>query len=1136
MNIPWVGYYHCEGERIFREFNEYRIWYENRSDSVIYQSSDKIGIFFPRTLFIKKNMDLIDLLIGELENRKIFPVPVFAQKKEYGGPDCPDSEAGLELLKGVDLIINCESSYLLQAPIGQEAGATILEELDVPIIQTVYSSSRTEEEWKKSPQGIHPSGQVYWVAQPEFNGTIEPIIVSARDEKSQDPYGLRKPIPERAGFLLDRACSWLKLRRLPVEKRIVTFLLHKNPCAGVEASVAGGAGLDTLESVARIMQQMQKKGYAIANCPESGKELIDIIMDRKAICEFRWTTVDEIVKKGGAIDLIDVDKYNQWLSELPQAAREKMISGWGEPPGEGMVYDGKIVVTGVNFCNVNVLVEPKRGCYGARCDGKVCRILHDPTIPPTHQCLATYKWVQENSDVIISVGTHGYIEFLPGKGVGLSNECFPEIIVGDKPHLYIYTVKNNSEGILAKRRAYATLVDHMVPIMQPSGLYDELEEMEDLLRQYAHAKNLDEENRQEVIFGQIRVLAEKTNLIEQDKEVAQDALVENLHGKLSLFRETQIKDGLHILGQAPDEDQMANMLVSIMRFDGDRPSIRRLILELMGYEYEEVIENKDRIIDNVSYGELLDKSTRLALDLVKRGLKDKRRLKEDILEIVKVKKPDRIEELVELIAWAKDFLAPKLKMTAREIPQLLRGMDKKYIEPGASGLLTRGKIDVLPTGRNFYSVDTRTIPTRAAWEVGVKMADNLLHKYLHQKVNYPENVGMVLWAIDAYRADGEQIAQILYLMGAKPVWTESGIVKGTEPIPLKELKRPRIDVTIRTSGIFRDTLPHLIELIDETIIKIASLNEREEYNYIKKHVNKYREKERSKGEGAFDKEKVDRQATYRLFSARPGAYGGGGVSLMIAASAWETINDLGEQYIEKGGYAYGNGIWGEISHKEYADRLSTVDATFHKLASDESDPLDCCCFYDFHGGMYAAVKTVSGNEPKVYWGDTSDPQHPDTRDMKDEMERITRTKLLNPKWIQGMKRHGYKGASDIAKRVGRVYGWDASAEVVADWIFDDITRTFVINEENRKFFEENNPWALEEMARRLLEAEKRGVWKADPEVLKELQEHYLEIEGWMEEKMGDVEGDFQGGSIDVITNKDVKEWSKKKFSFMEEFK
>ncbi len=1127
MNLPWIGYYHYEDEKIFPEINEYHKWYKQRTGAPDYQSSDKVGIFFPRSLLVKKDTDLINLLIRNLEKRGIFPVPVFAQKKDYGGEGCPDAETGISLLKGVDLVINCESSFLLPIPIGEEAGSTILEELDVPIIQSVYSSSWTEEEWRKSPQGLHPSNQIYWVAQPEFNGTIEPVIISARDEKSEDAYGLRKPIPERVDFLIDRVCAWLKLGKLSPADRRVTFLLHKNPCAGVEASVAGGSGLDTLESVARVMHEMQDKGYMIKNCPENGKELIDIIMDRKAICEFRWTTVDEIVKKGGAIELIDLVKYNQWFNEFPQAAREKVIDGWGEPPGEGMIYNGKIVVTGVNFGNINVLVEPKRGCYGARCDGQVCRILHDPDIAPTHQCLATYKWAQENSDVIISVGTHGYIEFLPGKGVGLSNECFSEIIVGDKPHLYIYTVKNNSEGILAKRRAYATLVDHMVPIMQPSGLYDELEEMEELLRQYFHAKNLNEENRKEVILDKIRDLAQKTNLIDKEKELTTDLLIEQIHGKLNLFRETQIKDGMHILSQTPDEDQTANMLVSIMRFDGERPSIRRLILELMGYRYEEVIGDKGKIIGEITHGELLDRSTKLAFELVKQGLKDITGLRQNILEALEaleIKNKDKIDALVELITWAKETLAPKLEMTSREIPQLLRGIDKKYIEPGASGLLTRGKIDVLPTGRNFYSVDTRAIPTRAAWEVGVRMANNLLHKYLHQEANYPENVGMVLWAIDTYRADGEQIAQILYLMGARPVWTESGIVTGTEPIALKELKRPRIDVTIRTSGIFRDTLPHLIALIDETIIKIASLNEREEYNYIKKHVNEYKKKEISKtaisyDEKKHDEKKVDREATYRIFSAQPGAYGGGGVSLMIAASAWETINDLGEQYIEKGGYAYGKGIWGKVSHKQYADRLSTVDATFHKLASDESDPLDCCCFYDFHGGMYAAVKTVSGHEPKVYWGDTSNPQQPETRDMKDEMERIARTKLLNPKWIEGMKRHGYKGASEISKRVGRVYGWDASAEVVADWIFDDIVKTFVMNDENRKFFEENNPWAMEEMARRLLEAEKRGVWKADSDVLAELQNHYLEIEGWMEDRIEDAEGDFQGGSVDVITKK-----------------
>ena len=680
-----------------------------------------------------------------------------------------------------------------------------------------------------------------------------------------------------------------------------------------------------------------------------------------------------------------------------------------------------------------------------------------PPCPPTHQCVATYKWAQKHSDVIVSVGTHGYIEFLPGKGVGLSPECFPEIIVGHTPHLYIYAVKNNSEGILAKRRAYATLIDHLGPVMQPSNLYDVLEEMEEVLGEYARARDLGEEKRGEVLREKIIQLARETHLITEGAEEDGDGFIEALHQKLTLFRETQFRHGLHILGKVPDDDELAAMLVSILRFEGRHSSVRRLILELMGYDYAFLSDHPEERINGRNCGELLKESTDLALKLVKSGMEDRGGLGEAVGRLLKVENPAAMDDLVELIGWAVDDLVPKLKMTAEEIPQLLRGMDKEYIQPGASGLLSRGKTEILPTGRNFYGLDTRTIPTRAAWEVGVRMADTVLHKYLHQEGDYPENLGMVLWAIDTYRADGEQIAQILYLMGARPVWTESGIVKGTEPIPLKDLKRPRIDVTIRTSGIFRDNLPHLISLLDGAVLQIAGLNEREEYNFIKKHVRRYLEKEMAKGGATRDRERVAREATYRLFSARPGAYGGGGVSFMIAASAWEDIRDLGEQYIEKGGYAYGNGAWGEMSSEAYADRLSTVNATFHKLASDESDPLDCCCFYDFQGGMVAAVKTVSGNDPKVYWGDTSDPQRPHTHDMKDEMERVVRTKLLNPQWIEGMKQHGYKGASDIAKRVGRVYGWDASAEVVADWIFDDIASTFVLNEENRAFFEEEQP-------------------------------------------------------------------------------
>ncbi|OIN96200.1 hypothetical protein AUJ66_07125 [Candidatus Desantisbacteria bacterium CG1_02_38_46] len=1109
---PWIGFYHPGCNSVFQQKADYVRWYEKQQPHLKYCASKKVGIFFSRSQWIKKDMRLVNLLLEELEKRKIFPVAVFAQAREYGGPGCPGLEPGLKLLKGVDFIINLQSSFLVQSAIGKESLPGILEDIGVPIMQAVHESSRTETEWKENPQGLSPSVQIYWVAQPEFNGLIEPILVSAKDEsrKSEGGFGgPRKPVKERIDFLIERISGWLTLSRIPPQERRVTFLLHNAPCAGVEASVGGGAGLDTLESVVRIMKQMKERGYKIENCPKDGRELIDIIMHRKAVSEFRWTTIDEIVQKGGVREFISVEKYNQWLDELSPATREKMISGWGNPPGEGMVYQGKIVVTGIKFGNVNVLVEPKRGCYGARCDGKVCKILHDPGIAPTHQCLATYKWAEENSDVKISVGTHGYIEFLPGKSVGLSRECFPEIITGKKPHLYIYTVANPAEGILAKRRASATIIDHMTPVMKPSGLYDKLNEMEELLKQWTQAKSLNQESRAKVILKDIFFLAEKSNLIEKGKEVPVENLIEYLHGKLNLFRETQINDGMHILSKIPDRKGIANIIVSILRFEGTWPSIRRLILETIGYNY------------GTDHSELLDRTTGIAFELVKTGLNIKldkesrvissQKLKKKISELMEVKNKDKAKELIRLIMWAAEVIYPKLKMVKGEIPQLLRAFDKEYIRPGASGHITRGKIEVLPTGRNLYSMDTRAIPTKAAWEVGIKMAQGLLDKYRRDDGKYPENIGMVLWSIDAYLADGEQISKILYLIGARPVWMESGIVKGTEVIPLKELGRPRLDVTIRTSGIFRDTLPHIIELLDEAICKIANLDESDEDNFVKKHG-----------------------AGYRIFCARPGGYGNG-VSLMIAASAWENMKDLGEIYIERGGYAYGKGVYGKASHNEYAHRLSSVEVVFHKLPSDEFDILSCCSFFDFQGGMYSAVKSLSGKEPRIYWGDTKDPQRPKIRDLKDEIEKSVRTRLLNPAWIEGMKRHGYKGAGDISKRIGHVYGWDASAEVVADWIFDDIAKAFVLNDENRKFFEDNNPWAMEEISRRLLEAEKRGIWKADPDVLRELRNKYLEIEGWIEEKMGDVQGEFQGGNIDIITKNEIEDWAKKSNFDLEEF-
>lgn len=453
---------------------------------------------------------------------------------------------------------------------------------------------------------------------------------------------------------------------------------------------------------------------------------------------------------------------------------------------------------------------------------------------------------------------------------------------------------------------------------------------------------------------------------------------------------------------------------------------------------------------------------------------------------------------------------------SKEILALLNGFSGGYILPGPSGLITRGRDDILPTGRNFYSLDPYKVPTSSAYEIGKKLAEKLIEKHLHEEGRYPENVGIFWMCTDIMWSDGEGMAQIMWLLGVKPIWFPNGRIKGFEIVPLEELKRPRIDVTIRVSGITRDNFPNCIELIDSAIQTVAELNEPLEMNFVRKHVLK----EISENGKNF------RDATLRIFCSMPGTYQAG-TQLAVYASAWKEEKDLAEVFLYWNGYAYGKGIWGKPKHKEFANILKTVDITYNKVVSDEYDLFGCCCYFGTHGGMTAAARYLSGKKVKTYYGDTRDPEHIEVRDLADEIRRVVRTKLLNPKWIEGMKRHGYKGAGDISKRIGRVYGWSATTKEVDDWIFDEITRTFIIDEENRKFFEENNPWALEEIARRLIEAMERGLWNPAEDIKEKLKMLYLEIEGWIEEKIGKTKGDFQGGSIDVITQQEVEFWKAK---------
>lgn len=1134
--FPWEGIYHPDAPEVFAAVEDYLSWYG--------KPGPYVGLLFARNQWVNGTLAVENALIRALEARGLGVIPAFCYslkdaslgtkgsgevvREFFFDPAGKPRIAALVKLLAFFLAARARTDDFIREDVAA-SGVELLRRLGVPVFQPVVSFYKSVDEWAADPQGL--SQDIAWtVALPEFEGVIEPVFLGAA--RREGDLEIRTPVPERVERIADRVAAWVRLRQKPAAERRVAFILHNNPCASVEATVGGAAHLDSLESVARILKRLREEGYQV-EAPASGKELIETIMARKAISEFRWTTAEEIVAKGGALKLVPVEEYRAWFDTLSERVKARLTEAWGNPPGEAkngvpaaMVYEGKIIITGVRYGNAVVCVQPKRGCAGARCDGRVCKILHDPDIPPPHQYLATYRWLEGEfgADVIVHVGTHGNLEFLPGKGVGLSGDCYPDLGIGTVPHLYIYNADNPPEGTIAKRRSYATLVDHMQTVLTQGGLYDELAELDQYLEEYEKAKMADPA-RAHTLEHLIIEAIKKAKLDQQipveggHENFAQ--IKEKAHAVLSVIRNTQIQDGQHIFGELPQGERRLDFLNAILRFDAGEPvSLRKAVARLMGLELSELLAAPEKVSlrHGKSYGALLEEIDRAGKDFISLMLKGRPVTHEEAAAVLgeNLSAPEHLDELNSLLPRVLD-LNERVE-ASREMEALLAGFAGRYIPAGPSGLITRGRDDVLPTGRNFYSLDPHRVPTKAAWEVGKRLAEKVLLKHLTEEGRYPENIAIYWMCNDIMWADGEGLAQMLYLLGCRPKWLPNGRVAGIEVIPLAELGRPRVDVTVRVSGITRDNFPNCIELLDEAVQMVAALDEPLEMNFVRKHTL-------AQLDGATDAA-AWREATLRIFASKPGTYMAG-VNLAVYASAWKDEKDLADVFVYWNGYAYGKGVFGKEAFKQLQANLKTVDVTYNKVVSDEYDLFGCCCYFGTHGGMTAAARVASGKEVRTYYGDTREPEHVEVRTLADEIRRVVRTKLLNPKWIEGQKRHGYKGAGDISKRIGRVYGWEAATQEVDDWIFDEITRTFVLNEENRKFFEEHNPWALEEIARRLLEAAERGLWQADPEVLEGLKETYLEIEGWLEEKMGDVKGDFQGGAIDILTAEEVADWGAK---------
>lgn len=1102
QRIPWDAIFAPDGT----------LYDSPESYFVDYPRSDKgtIALVISRSAWVSDDMQVENCLIREIQNAGFSVQPIFTYAMADKNLGAFGVEAALEKFCFLSDGTPCVDGMIrLAGMFNHGASSAVMQKLHCPVIKPICSYSMTVDEWKENPDGT--IADVAWsIALPELDGVIEPMFIGAQERRGEAEH--RVPVESRVKKLVRRLAKWVALKKKDNKDKKVVFMLNNNPCTSVEASVGGGANLDTLESVVRVMKAMQERGYTLEDIPESGDELIKTIMGRKALSDFRWTTTGEIVNKGGALDLVSKELYESWFAELPEDLRSSMIENWGEPVGEGMVHDGKLLVTGVQFGNTIVCAQPKRGCMGSKCDGSSCKILHDPHIPPTHQYLATYRWFERvfGADVLIHVGTHGNLEFLPGKSVAQSDSCCTDACLGDLPLLYIYNADNPPEATIAKRRAMAVTVDHMQTVMVSGGLYDNLEELDNLLTQYEKTKIADASQAhlmEHLIYDEIQK-SELLSFIDlTDYHSRMDEITEHCHKVLSTVKNTQIQDGMHIFGQIPEGDALVDMITSILRFEGvESQSLRSHICEMIGLCLPIILTRQGHFYSayGMTGGQIVAELDRVSRNIVKLFLNGEDFCgQEDVMGKMKVKFTLKFPEINSFRPRVEE-IAQRIR-DSKEIDALLAGMDGDFIPAGPAGIVTRGRDDVLPTGRNMYSLDPEMVPTKAAWEVGRRLGNAVIEKFQKEENRYPENMALYWMTTDIMWADGEGMAQLLYMLGVEPVWLPNGKVRSFRIIPLSELGRPRIDVTVKISGILRDNFQNCINLVDDAIHAVAALNEPEDMNFIRKHTL---EAMKENSELTFD------DAAARLFGAQPGTYTAG-VNLLIYSSSWEQQGDIGDLFTLYNQYSYGRNRFGKEAMGVLQKNLSTVELTYDKVMSDEHDLLGCCCYFANHGGMTAAAKNLSGAEVRTYYGDSRETTSVEVRTLGEEISRVVTGKLLNPKWIEGQKKAGYQGAGDISKRVGRVYGWDATTDAVDDRIFDDITKTFVANEENRQFFMENNPWALEEMSRRLLEACDRGLWNPEDGLLEEIQDAYLELEGFLEEDMGDAAGEFQGSSIEI---------------------
>ena len=1014
------------------------------------QDAPIVPVIFYRALVQGAGLNPINRMVKALRLAGLNPLPIFVASLKD-----PISVATLDQLFQAAppaVILNC-TSFAVGNPHGDSSPnnpLTAVSARQAPVLQVVLAAS-TESSWEEGLNGLSARDIAMNVALPEVDGRILSRAISFKgeaffDEATECPIATYKARGDRVTFVAALAANWASLRRTAPAQRQVALILANYP--NKDGRLANGVGLDTPASAVHALALLQQAGYDVKNAPETSAELMEQIMAGPT----NWLT-DRATRTGGV--LLPIADYMAHYQTLPYELRAQLEERWGAPESDPFFdpKDGGFKLSILRFGKVTLGLQPARG-YNI----DPVETYHSPDLIPPHNYLAFYFWIRhhQKAQATVHMGKHGNLEWLPGKALALSDSCLPEAILGPMPHVYPFIVNDPGEGTQAKRRAQAVIIDHLTPPLTRAETYGPLRDLEALVDEYYEAAGIDP-RRIEHLRREILTLTAASGL---DKDIGfeghETGDLAKLDAYLCELKEAQIRDGLHIFGQTPEGVQLRDLTIALARIPrgsgqgADASLLRAMAGDLaLGFDPLDCdlaapwTGDKPAPLSDItaerwrSTGDTVERLELLAQALID-GTRDA---------------PGR--QSAQVMAHIRQNISPNVAACGpMEAQGLLTALDGKFVPPAPSGAPTRGRLDVLPTGRNFYSVDSRAVPTPTAWALGWKSANLLIDKHLQDHGDWPRALLLTAWGTANMRTGGDDIAQCLALMGVKPKWDSANRrVTGFEVIPASTLGRPRVDVTLRISGFFRDAFPGLIDLVDSAARAVLALDEPEDVNPAK-----------SNGAGA------------RVYGSKPGAYGAG-LQALIDERIWDSQADFGKAYLEWGSYAYGKGRQGARDRSGFETRLGQVDAIVQNQDNREHDLLDSDDYYQFEGGAAAAVQSLQGQARPIYHNDHSRPERPLIRSLDDEMARVIRSRVLNPKWIDGVKRHGYKGAFEIAATVDYMFAFAATTGAVKSHHFDAIEAAFLEDDDTRDFIAEANAPALREIAQRLQEAIDRDLWQ-----------------------------------------------------------